>query len=141
MHRHNGGHRRAILSVIRLSGLPVQIAFSFEIFSQLRGVHRIRLLVNIDKVGARPGLADRLRRRDEGVRDRHDDVARLHSCGHQSKSHGVGAVGYANAILRVAKRGEFAFEILDHGAADKSGGLQDFLKNGSELRLQLLGAA
>ena len=72
------------------------------------------------------------------MRDGNDDVARLHSRGHQGKAHGIGAVGYTNAILCAAKRGEFVFEIFNHRAADKTRRIQSFLENGSEFRLELL---
>src|ERR1700722_2793792 len=72
------------------------------------------------------------------MRDRNDDVARLHSCRHQRKSNGVSSVGHADAVFRVTKCGEFCFEIFDHCAAHKTSGAQHLLKYSSELGLELL---
>ncbi len=138
VHRHHRGDRCAIVSVVRLSRLAVHIAFPLEIFPQLRDVHRIGLLFDINEIGPRAGLADRFRGSNKGVRHRHHDVAWLHSCSHQSKADGVSAVGYTNAMLGVTERREFVFKILDHRTADETSRAQHFLENSSEFRLELL---
>ena len=79
-------------------------------------------------VGA--GLGDRLRRGDEGVRDRDDDVAFAYAGGHQGETDGVGAAGDADAMLRLAEGGEFLFEAVYFGAADEVGG-SDCLRTAS----------
>ena len=52
----------------------------------------------------------------------------LHAGGHQRKAQRVGSAAHADAMLRVAECREFAFEILDHRAADEAGGAECLLE-------------
>src|SRR6202034_1423282 len=108
-------------------GLAVDVAFLFEILSQLFRIHRVGLFVDVDKV--RPGsrLADSFGSGDKGVGNGDDHVAGLHSGGGQSEADRVGATGHADAIFRVAIGGEVIFEILNHRHSDEAGAGADFV--------------
>src|SRR5689334_5794851 len=64
---YDGRYRRLHLSMHELAGFCVHRALLLKILRKLSWVHAICALVDINEVGARSGLADRLGRGDEGV--------------------------------------------------------------------------
>ena len=124
---------------LRLNGVPVlrSMSHSCSKYScQLLRVHGVSFFVDVDEVGTRTGLADGFGGGDEGVGNGDDHVAGLHAGGDQSEAHGIRAAGHANAVFRVAKGGEFIFEIFDHRAADEAGGADNLLEYGGQLLLE-----
>ena len=55
----------------------VNVALRLEIFPQLFWIHVVCALIDIHENGPRAGLRNRFRRRDERVRYRDNDIARL----------------------------------------------------------------
>jgi hypothetical protein len=94
------------------------------------------LLVDVDKCSTRSRLADRFRRRDEGVRDGDDNVTRPHTGCHQRKKNGVRATRDADAMLRIAKTREVFLEFVNHWTADETRCSERLLKNGDQFALE-----
>src|SRR6266849_1653644 len=95
-----------------------------EILFKLARIHTIRALVDVDKIGAPTGLADRLGGRDKGVRNRDDNVAWLYAGGGQRESNGIRPAGDANTMRRIAEFGELALKFLYLRSAHEAGHAQ-----------------
>src|SRR6267378_2773055 len=95
-----------------------------QVFLKLARVHAIRALVNVDEVGARSRLADRLRRSNERVRDCDDHIASLYTGGSQSEPNGIRSAAYADTMRRVAEFCEVPLKFFHLWAANESGGAQ-----------------
>src|SRR6266404_4173462 len=95
-----------------------------KVFLKLSWIHAIGALVNVDEVGARSGLADCLRRSNESVRDRNNDIASLYTGGGQSKPNRIRSAGYADTMRRVAEFCEVSLKFFHPRAANESGRAQ-----------------
>jgi hypothetical protein len=67
----------------------------------------------------------------------YDDVALLYPNRHEREAERIGAAIHRHRALGVAERGKLLFEVLDHGAADETGGTNDLLKDCREFFLEL----
>jgi hypothetical protein len=133
----HSGDRSPRFPVVRPTGFAIQIAFLLEVFLQLLWIHAIRAFFDIDEI--RPGtrLANPLRGGDKRVGDGQNNIARLNAGCHECKSNSIGAARESHAVRRSREMSEFAFEFLDHRAANKSRGPQHLLKNRDQFCLQL----
>src|SRR6202035_44977 len=111
-------------------GLCVHRALMLEILLELSWVHAISTLVDVDEIGARPSLTDRLSGGDKRMRNRNDDVTRHYTAGGQSESYGVRSARHADAMRGATEFCKLASEFLYLGPADKPGGVQDVLQGG-----------
>ena len=104
-----------------------------------REVHRRRVDVAEDR--SRPDVRDRLGRRDEGDRRRHDRVARPDAEAAQRELEGVGPRGHRDGVLDATRRGEPALERLDARAEHEPALASDRRDGGQDLvgHLRLLG--
>lgn len=85
MDRNDGRHRATGAPAHDTARPPVERALLLQIEGQCLRIHRVRALVDVDEIRARPHLRDRLGGGDEGQRDRHDSVPGLNACREQHK--------------------------------------------------------
>ena len=81
----------------------------------------------IHEDGGGAGDPDRFGGGEEGVGVGDDLVSGADAEGHQGQPDGVGAVAHADGELGAVVSGEFAFELLEHGAHDVLAALQNRL--------------
>src|SRR6267154_5616687 len=88
MNRNDSGYGRLQLPMDEPAGFRVRGALMLEVLFQLARIQTIGAFVDVDKIGAPTGLADRLSRRDKSVRNGDDNVAGFYARGGQCESHG-----------------------------------------------------
>src|SRR2546430_2750945 len=102
----------------RVGGAP-----GLEVRPERLGIHRVRALVDVDKINPGPGLGDRFRggdtRRDEREAQR------------------VRAAGHSDAERRLAEVREVALELPHHRTTDEAGGVERRLEHRAQLVAQL----
>ena len=92
----------------------------------------------IHEDGGGAGDPDGFGRGKEGVRVGDDFVAGADAQGHEGQPDGVGAVADADGVLGAVIGGEFAFELLEHGAHDVLAALQHRLDVLINFRLNVM---
>ncbi len=95
----------------------------------MRRVNVVRALVDIHEPRLRARLGNGLRRRDEGGRHSNDNVARLHSAGHQREPQRIRTTANADTVFRAAELRERVFKLLYQGTANEAGSVQCALEN------------
>ena len=76
---------------------------------------------------------DRFGGGDEGMRNRHHDIARADARSHQGEAERIRAAVDGDRMLRVAEGGECLLEVFDHRATDKAGGADGLLEDRGQL--------
>jgi hypothetical protein len=98
--------------------------------------HAIGERVDVHELGGGPRLADRLDRRNERVRHRHDRVTAGYSGRHEREADRIGAVRDADAVLGPAVGSELALEGVHLDAADERRGAQCLAERVDQLILE-----
>src|SRR5215813_1530001 len=110
----------------------VPCALRFEILTQLRRIHCIILLVDIDEVRTCSRLRNCLGGGDECIRNRDDNVTGPYTRSDEGKPQCVCTTGHSYTKTRLTELCKILLKSLNHGAADEScrieGGLEDIDK-------------
>src|SRR4030095_13778177 len=75
--------------------------------------------------------------REEGERNRQHGVSGFDTRRDERQSHRVRSTGHSNAKARLAVFRVIALEVLDHGAADETGGVERGLEDRAQLFTEL----
>src|SRR5260221_2089816 len=121
---NDGSHRRLQLPMNELAGFCILCAFAFQVLLELAWIHAVGALIDVNKVGARAGLADRLRGGDESVRHSDNDVAGLDTGSSQGEADRVCSAGDTHTVRRIAESCKLPLEFLYLGSSNESGGSQ-----------------
>jgi hypothetical protein len=87
---------------------------------QLSGVHRVALLIDIDKDRFCSAISDGLGRRHEGARDSYDFIALTDAEGEKSEPQGVRAIAIGADMFDATELGKLFFKPFHVGTASES---------------------
>src|SRR6516164_2573214 len=95
--------------------------FRLEVLFQLDGIHVKRLVIDVHKIDLRPGLRNRLGRRNESVWNRNDCLAGSDASSHQSKPQRIGPASHTDRETCAAKLCKGLLKLFHNWTTDKGG--------------------
>src|SRR5258708_20626896 len=87
-------------------------ALLFQIFAKPLRAHVVSAFVHVHEFRMRAGLRNSLARGDEGMRDGHDDVARLDARAHNGETQRIGSAADGYGVAPAPENRQTLFKVL-----------------------------